>query len=90
MSLSAAIILRGRSRHLCVAGCGFSICADSFLRHRVTIVTYEVEILFSSCDLEKVQDLAQDPQPIKQQIQGPSSRLPTAELSRFPVHCAPF
>lgn len=30
MSLSAAIILRGRSRHLCVAGCGLRICADSF------------------------------------------------------------
>lgn len=56
----------------------------------MAIVTHEVEVLFSSCDLEKVQDLAEDPQPIKQQIQGPSSRLPTAELSRFPVHCAPF
>ena len=48
----------------------------------MAIVTHEVEILFSSYDLEKVQDLAQDPQPIKQQVQGPYSRLATAEVSR--------
>lgn len=52
--LSAAIILRGKSRHLCSGQLQFKLAQVPFEDVEVATVTYEVEILFSSYNSEKV------------------------------------